>query len=220
MGRKPKLAMVCVVLVAGIAAAWLFRKPEGLADPTPASLPDSGVVLRESRPFEVRPFPVDPNLADDTLYKKPVVDVAPTEPPPLPKVSLVWPTVEPEPTLAPPPPPMVAIEATQPAVEPSAALTREIHHRVQEGETLSGLARRYLGSGTRYRELYEANRDVLASPDALRVGMELRIPVVKGSMRPVSSPSVTPPESPQLVPINTAGWRLSREPTPPPPPQE
>ncbi|MEW4527166.1 LysM peptidoglycan-binding domain-containing protein [Maioricimonas sp. JC845] len=49
-------------------------------------------------------------------------------------------------------------------------------YTVQYGDTLSGLSIRFLGTSRRYLEIYEANRDVLASPDDLRVGMKLRIP--------------------------------------------
>ena len=49
-------------------------------------------------------------------------------------------------------------------------------YTVQYGDTLSGLAIRFLGTSRRYLELYEANRDILASPDDLQVGMKLRIP--------------------------------------------
>ncbi len=49
-------------------------------------------------------------------------------------------------------------------------------HTVVAGDNLSRLAQQYLGSHARYLELYEANRDILKSPDALRVGMQLKIP--------------------------------------------
>lgn len=49
-------------------------------------------------------------------------------------------------------------------------------HVIQSGETLSGLAARYLGSSARYREIYEANRNVLRSPDDLRDGVTIVIP--------------------------------------------
>ena len=49
-------------------------------------------------------------------------------------------------------------------------------HRVKKGDTLSALATRYLGSGTRFRDLFEANREILNDPNDLRVGMELVIP--------------------------------------------
>ncbi len=57
--------------------------------------------------------------------------------------------------------------------QPSPAATT---YEVRPGDTLSELAQRFLGSSRRYHELYEANRDVLSSPHALRAGMVLRIP--------------------------------------------
>lgn len=54
--------------------------------------------------------------------------------------------------------------------------TNERVYRVQAGDTLSGIAHKFLGSSARYRDLYEANRDRLSSPDDLRQGQELRIP--------------------------------------------
>lgn len=47
---------------------------------------------------------------------------------------------------------------------------------VQPGDTLSGISARFLGSTQRYREIFEANRQLLNSPDDLRPGMELRLP--------------------------------------------
>jgi hypothetical protein len=49
-------------------------------------------------------------------------------------------------------------------------------HYVEQGDTLSELASRYLGSSARYREIFEINRQVLRNPNDLRVGMRLRIP--------------------------------------------
>ena len=49
-------------------------------------------------------------------------------------------------------------------------------HVIQSGETLSALAFRYLGSSARYREIYEANRNVLRSPDDVREGLSIVIP--------------------------------------------
>lgn len=74
-------------------------------------------------------------------------------------------------------------------------------HKVESGETLSGLASKYLGTHRRYRELFEANRDILKSPDALRVGMKLKIPPLPGESHstvavPVPSPSAGSPELP------------------------
>ena len=51
-------------------------------------------------------------------------------------------------------------------------------YTVQFGDTLSGIAGKYLGSQNRYREIYEANKDRLKSPDDLKVGKAIRIPRV------------------------------------------
>ena len=45
-----------------------------------------------------------------------------------------------------------------------------------DGGTLSGVAKLFYGNATRYREIFEANRDVLKSPDVVRKGMVLFIP--------------------------------------------
>lgn len=52
----------------------------------------------------------------------------------------------------------------------------ERQYVVQPGDTLTGLAARFLGSLSRYHEIYELNRDRIAGPDDLRIGLTLRIP--------------------------------------------
>lgn len=47
---------------------------------------------------------------------------------------------------------------------------------VQYGDTLSEISEKFLGSQTRYKEIYEANKDRMASPDRLQVGKAIRIP--------------------------------------------
>jgi len=70
-------------------------------------------------------------------------------------------------------------------------------HKVAENDTLELLAERYLGSADRAMEILDLNRDVLSAPDALPIGVELRIP-------PRGTPAVEDdqilPEEP-LVPI-------------------
>ena len=51
-------------------------------------------------------------------------------------------------------------------------------YTVQLGDTLSEISEKFLGSQSRYREVYEANKDRMASPDHLRVGKAIRIPRV------------------------------------------
>jgi len=47
---------------------------------------------------------------------------------------------------------------------------------VERGDTLIGIARKVLKDESRWREIYELNRDVLESPDVLLVGMKLKLP--------------------------------------------
>lgn len=49
-------------------------------------------------------------------------------------------------------------------------------HTVVDGETLSSIAGKYLGSQARYQEVFQANRDQLKSPNDLKIGMKLNIP--------------------------------------------
>ena len=59
---------------------------------------------------------------------------------------------------------------------------------VQAGDSLSKLAERHLGTQARYLELYEANRDVLASPDKVVVGMELKLPTDASASQKIENP--------------------------------
>lgn len=52
-------------------------------------------------------------------------------------------------------------------------------HTVARGETLSQIAQTHLGSAAKWREIYEANRGVIADPDRLKPGTVLRIPAQK-----------------------------------------
>jgi nucleoid-associated protein YgaU len=52
---------------------------------------------------------------------------------------------------------------------------------VQTGDTLSGLAAKYLGSSSRWRDLLQANSDQMDKATDLRVGMTLKIPAGNAS---------------------------------------
>jgi nucleoid-associated protein YgaU len=55
--------------------------------------------------------------------------------------------------------------------------TKSQTHRVRRGDTLTKIALHYLGDSRRYREIFEANRDQLHTPnDRLKIGLTLRIP--------------------------------------------
>ena len=63
-----------------------------------------------------------------------------------------------------------------PAKDNLGALGETLIVEVQKGETLWGVATRTLGSGQRWREIYEANRDVVPDPDYPAPGTVLTIP--------------------------------------------
>lgn len=50
-------------------------------------------------------------------------------------------------------------------------------HRVESGDTLWAIAEKTLGSGSRYMEIFEANKPMLSDPDKIYPGQMLRIPV-------------------------------------------
>lgn len=49
-------------------------------------------------------------------------------------------------------------------------------HAVVSGDTLSKLAKTYLGNANRYMEIFEANKGTLKDPDLIKVGQRLSIP--------------------------------------------
>jgi LysM repeat protein len=49
-------------------------------------------------------------------------------------------------------------------------------HEVKSGDTLSKLAKHYLGDAAKYPRIFEANRDQLSNPDLIKVGQKLKIP--------------------------------------------
>ena len=91
------------------------------------------------------------------------LETAPALPPPTrPEVAAV--SQQPTPTSAP----------MRPTPTPTAGLRR---HVIAKGDTLFSLAQRYYGNRSRWRDIFEANRDLLRSKDdPLKIGMELKIP--------------------------------------------
>lgn len=49
-------------------------------------------------------------------------------------------------------------------------------HTVASGDSLSKLAKIYLGDANRYMEIFNANKDTLSNPDLIKVGQRLTIP--------------------------------------------
>ena len=49
-------------------------------------------------------------------------------------------------------------------------------HEVAAGDTLSKLAQKYYGEGSKYMKIFEANKDQLTDPNVIKVGQKLKIP--------------------------------------------
>lgn len=67
------------------------------------------------------------------------------------------------------------VEASLPD-EPAAPAKQPVFHTVQKGDTLSAIARKYLGNANSYPAVFEANRPMLSDPDKIYPGQVLRIP--------------------------------------------
>ena len=68
-----------------------------------------------------------------------------------------------------------AAAAEKPAA-PKAAAAAPVFHTVGKGETLSAIAKKYLGDANKYNAIFEANRPMLTDPDKIYPGQTLRIP--------------------------------------------
>lgn len=76
-------------------------------------------------------------------------------------------------------------------------------HRVRRGESLSDIARKYLGNPNRYTEIYQLNRDQLRNPHDLNIGMTLKLPL-PAAAQPPEEPSTPPPVTAPVTPSPTA----------------
>lgn len=56
------------------------------------------------------------------------------------------------------------------------AVSGEKAYQVRQGDSLARVAQRELGSQRRWREIFEANRDMIRNPNIVRVGLTIRIP--------------------------------------------
>jgi len=63
-----------------------------------------------------------------------------------------------------------------PAGETTRSAGTSGNYVVKDGDNLSEIAQKLLGSGRRWMRIYETNRDLLDSPDDLQPGMKLKIP--------------------------------------------
>jgi nucleoid-associated protein YgaU len=164
-----KTAMGLCVVLAGVCAAMLFRH-DPPASPSAASAPVP--LLIESDVDATAPG--DGRANASTVGRPPATLVKPVD-------------------TAKSPPPLAATypETDRPSnshrggsIELLLPATGPRTHKIVDGDTLVALAQRYLGSATRAREIFDANRDVLSDPELLPIGAELKMPPIDGRQSP------------------------------------
>jgi len=64
-----------------------------------------------------------------------------------------------------------AVTAPEPAAEAEVEF-----YTIQSGDTLWGISSKFLGNGSRYNEIFEANKEVIQDADLIFPGQKIRIP--------------------------------------------
>jgi nucleoid-associated protein YgaU len=196
------------IVAGGVALALLFGRPDL---PREAGDPDAGdrIVLRRRAGSQPLPSATDPRRAPSDEPPTASISPFPVSPGTTVAVRAGKPDVLP-PTLAKSFPTSELTNSARWGVSMGIGMsgtgiigesTRT--HRIVNGDSLSALAKRYLGGEQRAGEIFEANLDLLSSPDALPIGVELRIPprdAPKTGAKQTSGP-------PSLVPIGPRGSR-------------
>ena len=68
----------------------------------------------------------------------------------------------------------MANDKDKPTAPAGAALGQ--FHEVQKGDTLSKIAEKYYGDPSLYKDIFEANKNILKDPNKIFPGQKLRIP--------------------------------------------
>jgi hypothetical protein len=139
---------------------WKDAPDEGGSAGTDPATTSPKAAGQESSPATSRPLPA---LMPDSLVK----DTTPSGESPVPS-----PAAPGDPF---PPAPTEPSTSSKEAFVPPAEFEEYV---VKYGDTLSGIAEKFLGSQGKYMQIFEANKDRMSSPDRLEVGKPLRIPKV------------------------------------------
>lgn len=67
-------------------------------------------------------------------------------------------------------------DSARPSADQPARVNKIVLHKIVDGDTLGALALKFYGDATDGGRIFAANRHVLAAPDLLPIGRELRIP--------------------------------------------
>lgn len=92
-------------------------------------------------------------------------------------------------------------------------------HTVVSGDTLSSISSKHFGNGKHWKQIYEANKDVIgADPANLKVGQVLRIPAKGGSAKAAPAKTATGSADTRPVPASVPAPAAAPAPRAPAPP--
>ena len=152
--------------VAGNVIAMLMEPDVNDSNGYDGSLVQYGVIAYDTATGNFPIYRFEGNNPREVLVSNAPADVPAPEPEPEPKPEpKPEPIPEPEPAPAPQPEPV-------PQPDPAPANT----YTVQINDSLWKIAQKYLGSGLRWKEIYEANRDSIRTSNFIQVGQVLVLP--------------------------------------------
>lgn len=100
-------------------------------------------------------------------------------------------------TLPPPPPPVTEVKPLPPPPPPPAPKAESFEYRVQPGESLSRIAKRYK---TNVKAIVALNPSI-SNPDNVQAGKKIKIPAVEGVTPPPAPTPAPAPSTPALAPV-------------------
>jgi nucleoid-associated protein YgaU len=66
--------------------------------------------------------------------------------------------------------------ASNTAATPVTQPAQEVFYIVKSGDSLSKIAQQQYGDGTKWRKIFEANKDIINDPNLIHPGQKLKIP--------------------------------------------
>ena len=166
------------------AVVWLVARPGISAVSTAVPSPPLAEITATTAPSTDTPsVPPTPSFTSTQVSAPATSQATPTEvssPKPAQTETLTLTTAQATTTLAAtstptaPPTPVATPSPTPTAVSTAAPIAQV--YKVVRGDSLWKIAIQFYGDGQRWRDIYDANRDIIADPRLLRTGWELRIP--------------------------------------------
>jgi nucleoid-associated protein YgaU len=92
----------------------------------------------------------------------------------------------------------------EPQLLDTGAPARALTHKIVDGDTLSRLAEHYWGDALLAGKIFEANRDILQSPELLPLGRVLKIPSREEALTPAAA---VVEAAPKMAPIPRGAFR-------------